>query len=164
MLCLQQLQVHTSAPTKEDRALLPNCDGRPADVLISNYIGGLHAALDVSVINPMQAQTISKAAEEPGHALHVRHTQKLKKYGDKCLAEGIKFCPVVCATMGAWHPEAASLLKRLGCSLARATGGEEGEVVRHFFSRLSVLLMRSNASLLLHRVPTTTRPEVDGYI
>ena len=152
------------APTKEDRALLPNCDGRPADVLISNYMGGLHAALDVSVINPLQAQTMQRAAAEPGYALQLRHQQKINKYADKCLAEGIKFCPVVCETSGAWHPEGAALLRRLGVSLARATGGEEGEVVHHLFSRLSVLLMKSNASLLLNRVPTTIRAEVDGYM
>ena len=152
------------APTKEDRALLPNCGGRPADIMINNYMGGLHAALDVSVINPLQAQTIQRASVEPGYALNLRHQQKMSKYGDKCLSEGIKFCPVVCETSGAWHPEGAALLKKLGVSLARATGGEEGDVVRHLFSRLSILLMRSNASLLLHRIPTTTRAEVDGYL
>ena len=151
------------APTKEDRALLPNCDGRPADVLISNYMGGLHAALDVSVINPLQAQTMQRAAAEPGYALQLRHQQKINKYADKCLAEGIKFCPVVCETSVAWHPEGAVLLRRLGVSPARATGGEE-EVVCHLFSRLSAFLMKLNALLLLHRVPTIVRTEVDGHM
>ena len=107
---------------------------------------------------------MQRAAAEPGYALQLRHQQKINKYADKCLAEGIKFCPVVCETSGAWHPEGAALLRRLGVSLARATGGEEGEVVHHLFSRLSVLLMKSNASLLLNRVPTTIRAEVDGYM
>ena len=101
---------------------------------------------------------------QPGSALNLRHQQRISIYRDRSLAEGIKFCPVVCETSGAWHPEGAALLKKLGVSLARATGGEEGEVVRHLFSRLSILLMRSNASLLLHRIPTTTRAEVDGYL
>ena len=130
----------------------------------SNSMGGLHAALDLSVINPLQAQTISRAAVEPGHALNLRHQQKLNKHGDRCLAEGIKFCPVVCETMGGWHPEASTLLKRLGVSLARAIVGDEGEVVHNFFGRLSILLMRSNASLLLHQVPTFTWAEEDGNL
>ena len=66
--------------------------------------------------------------------------------------------------MGGWHPEASTLLKRLGVSLARVTGGDEVEVVHHFFGRLSILLMRSNASLPLHQVPTFTRAEEDGNL
>ena len=70
----------------------------------------------------------------------------------------------MCETSGAWHPEREALPTILGVFLARATGGEEGEVVCHLFSRLSVLLMRSNASLLLHRVPSINRADVDGYM
>ena len=111
------------APTKEDRALLPNCDGRPADVLIGHFEAGLHAALDISVINPMQTATVNRAAVEPGFAANMRHEQKLAKYGDRCLAEGIKFCPIVCESTGRWHREAVSILKRIGQALARARGG-----------------------------------------
>ena len=57
------------APTKEDRALLPNFEERPADVMLKNFQGCLHAALDVSVINPLQALTVQRAAKEPGYAL-----------------------------------------------------------------------------------------------
>ena len=38
---------------KEDRALLPGCDGRPADVLIHNYMGGLH-------MQPLKSQSLTK--------------------------------------------------------------------------------------------------------
>ena len=63
--------------------------------MLKNFQGGLHAALDVSVINPLQALTVQRAAEEPGYALTLKHNQKWGKHGDRCLAEGIKFCPVV---------------------------------------------------------------------
>ena len=144
--------------------MLPNSAGRPADVMIGNFYGGLHAALDISVINPLQAATVQRAAVEPGYALRYRHDQKLSKYGDRCLAEGIQFCPVVCETTGSWHGEAEQTLRRLGQALARATGGDEKEVVSHMFGRLSVLLQRDNSMLLLNRVPTVTQPEVDGYL
>ena len=124
----------------------------------------MHAALDISIINPLQAATVNRASVEPGYALSYRHEQKLSKYGDRCLTEGIKFCPVICETTGAWHREAEQTLKRLGQALARATGGDEKEVVSHMFGRLSVLLQRDNAMLLLNRIPTVTNPEVDGYL
>ena len=132
------------APTKEDRALLPNTDNRPADVMVPNFIGGLHAGLDISVINSLQNQTVTRAATEPGYALTLRHQQKWAKYGDACLAEGIRFCPMIVEVLGGWHDEAAKLLKKLGQALARATGGEEEEVVRHLFGRLSILLQKDN--------------------
>ena len=53
------------APTKEDRALLPNSEGRPADVMLKNFQGGLHAALDVSVINPLQT-SLSRGLRSEG--------------------------------------------------------------------------------------------------
>ena len=56
-------------PTKEGRFLLQGSDQRPADVLIPNWAGGRDAALDVTVINPLQGPTVVGAAETPGHAL-----------------------------------------------------------------------------------------------
>ena len=94
----------------------------------------------------------------------MRHQQKMSKYDSKCLTEGIKFCPLVVETTGAWHSEAMKVLKRLGQALARATGGDEGEVVRHLLGRLSIILQRDNGTLLLNRIPTTTQPEVNGYL
>ena len=124
--------------------------------------GGLHAALDVSVINSLQAQTVDRAATEPGYALALRHRQKWAKYGEACLAEGIRFVPVIVESLGGWHEEAVRILKKLGLALARATGGDETEVIRHMFSRLSVLLQKDNATLMLHRIPTYVAAEIDG--
>ena len=76
---------------------------------------------------------------------------KLSKYKDRCLTEIIKFCPIVCETTGARHREAEKTLKRLGQALARATGGDEKEVVSHMFGRLSVLLQRDNGMILLEQ-------------
>ena len=62
------------------------------------------------------------------------------------------------------NEDAVKLLKKLGVALARATGGDDAEVVRHFFGRLSVLLMKDNGNILLNRIPTTVEPSVDGYM
>ena len=47
-------------------------------------------------------------------------------------------------------------------SLARQTGQEEGEAVRHLWGKLSLLLQRGNAAILANRVPAFPAPEVDG--
>ena len=41
------------APRKEENALLPGTNARPADVFIPNWTGGRDTALDVTVVSPM---------------------------------------------------------------------------------------------------------------
>ena len=151
-------------PTREDRALLPGVENRPADVLIPHWDGGRHAAIDVTVINPLQLLTLARAAEEPGYALGLRFQQKWAKYGELCRAEGIVFHPLPVETLGGWHESAVQVIRKLGLALARSTGQEEGEVVKHLFGRLSILLMKGNTTLLLNRVPTHPDPRVDGVL
>ena len=45
------------APQKEGCALLPGTDWRPADILIPRWEAGKDAALDVTVIHPLQDAT-----------------------------------------------------------------------------------------------------------
>ena len=53
-------------------------------------------------------------------------------------------------------------VKRLGSALARHTGQEESEAIRHVAQRLAVLLAKGNAALLLNCVPTYPSPDTDG--
>ena len=53
-------------PSRESRFLLPGQDRRPADVFIPSWAGGLDAALDVTVVNPLQTALVAGAAVTPG--------------------------------------------------------------------------------------------------
>ena len=53
-------------------------------------------------------------------------------------------------------------VKKLASAQARQTGEDQGVVTRHLYQRLSVLLTRGNAALLLNRLPTFARPDMDG--
>ena len=64
------------APLREERALLPGVEDRPADVLLPFFAGGRHCACDVAVVSPLQAQFIDRAGAEPGYALQQRLSQK----------------------------------------------------------------------------------------
>ena len=61
------------APTKEGRFLLPGQGEKPADIFIPRWVGGKDAALDVTVINPLQEAQVQGAASNPGHALAAAH-------------------------------------------------------------------------------------------
>ena len=50
------------SPVKEGRHLLPGANRRPADILIHSWDGGCDAALDVTVVHPLQTEFVSGAA------------------------------------------------------------------------------------------------------
>ena len=143
--------------------LMPKEPGLQAYTYIPLWApGGRDAALDVCIVSPFQQATLERGARESGFALQMRHQYKWAKYGEACRAEGIEFYPLPVETTGGWEEGAVALIKRLGKAMARASCQEEGEAVRHLFGRLSVLLMRANASMILNRVLHHTHPSING--
>ena len=140
------------APTKEGRFLLPGADRRPADVFIPHWAGGRDAALDVTVVNPLQEATVAGAATTPGYALTYAYDRKVRRAAEDCRRQGIAFLPMVVCSLGSWHGGAEREVKKLVASLARHTGQLEGELSRHIWGRLSCLLQRGNAAILSNTV------------
>merc|ERR1719427_2229477 len=93
------------APTKEDRALLPGTDARPADVFIPRWTHGKDTALDVTVVNPLQAALVAQAATTAGHALTYAYNRKRTGTGAACQREGMVFIPMPAETLGGWHEQ-----------------------------------------------------------
>ena len=138
---------------------MPGRDARPADLLIPRWEGGKDSALDVTVVSALQGAMVAGSAATDGFAVGKAFDRKIAKVGEACRQEGIAFIPVAADPLGGWHKVAAEQIKKLGSVLARHRGEEEQIEVRHLFQRLSLILMRGNASLLVNRVPTD---EVDG--
>ena len=149
-------------PTREDRALLPGSEARPADVLIPHWTGGRDTALDVTVVNPLQEKLVRQAATTPGHALTTAYNRKMAQAGEACRREGLVFIPLPMETLGGWHDQTVLQVKKLASAQARHNGEEQSVATRHLYQRLSVLLIRGNSALLLNRIPTFTSPEISG--
>ena len=113
------------APTKEGRFLLPGDDRRPADVFIPYWAGGRDAALDVTVVNPLQAATVGGAATTPGFALTYAHNRKMQGAAEDCRRQGIAFLPLAVESLGGWHAGAEKEVKKLAAAMARHTGQDE---------------------------------------
>ena len=92
----------------------------------------------------------------------MRRQQKGAKYGEACRAEGMTFQPMVVETCGAWEESAEQVIKKLGQALARATCQDDGEVTRHLYGKLSVLLQRDNVRMILNRVPVHPLASTNG--
>ena len=152
------------APVKEGRFLLPGQDARPADILIPGWSGGKDAALDVTVVSPLQQAMVRGASEVDGYALNEAFKRKVAKAGEPCRQQGISFIPLAADTFGGWHGVAAEQVQKLGRALARQSGEDEDQTVRHLFQKLSLLLMRGNSALLINRVPVVDiDPDVGGW-
>ena len=97
--------------------MLPGEGGRPADIFIPRWAAGKDAALDVTVVNPLQEALFHDAAATPGHALNVAHKRKLDKSWEQCRRQGIEFIPVAAECLGGWHATAVEQIKKLGSAL-----------------------------------------------
>ena len=144
------------------RALLPGNDRLPADVFLPGWSGGRDAALDVTVVHPLQDATRARAAAEPGYALTYAYNNKMRVTADLCDQQGISFIPIVAESTGGWHKVALEQFKKLGSALARHTGQEESETINHLLTRTSVLLQKGLSALLLNRVPGHPAPDIGG--
>ena len=76
-------------PRKEPAGLLPGSDHRPADVLLPFWANGIDAALDVSVVNPLQQQLAGQVASEEENGVQHTFNIKVGKYSERSEAEGI---------------------------------------------------------------------------
>ena len=79
------------------------------------------------------------------------HRGKMRKYGERCAAEGITFVPLAVDTFGGWHPPALAIIVRLGQQVASNVGREGQEVLRYLRQRLAVILVRDNVAMLCAR-------------
>ena len=131
-------------------------------MFLPNWSGGRDAAVDITVINPLQSSLVARTATEPGYALIYQYNKKWQKYVQICHENGIVFHPIPLETMGGFGGSSINLIKRLGQSLGRATGQDETETTQHLFGRLSIQLMKGNCSLLINRIPNFPDPSVDG--
>ena len=164
MLVLQQKKGMLFRLLNPRSAVCPQGEGgKPADVFIPRHAGGKDSALDVTVVNPLQAALVAQAAETPGHALAVAHKRKLDKSWQPCHEQGIVFLPLAVESLGAWHKTAISEIKKLGSSLARHRGEDETTTIRHLFQQLSIALVKGNAALLNNRNPSNGHQSDEAF-
>ena len=81
------------SPVKERRFLLPGVDRHPSKILISGWASGREAALDITVIYPIQQDTSAGASVTPGFSLNFRYSTKMTNSG---LQEGGDHLPAPC--------------------------------------------------------------------
>ena len=148
-------------PRKEAPALIPGALSRPADIYLPNWEGGRPAALDVTVISPLQRLTISGASSVAGHALQVAEERKRATHSEACREARVSFIPLAIETLGGWSQELQRLMKHISSLQALRLGLSRGDSFRHLAQRISITIWRGNAWLWASRLPAVAA-DVDG--
>ena len=151
------------APRKEIPALIPGSNSRPADVYLPIWERGASAALDVTVISPLQSLTINQSAVTQGHAITVARSRKFAAHGEACRGAGVVFIPLVVESLGGWCKESASVIARIARLQGHRLNNDIPDSVHHLFQRLSISLWKSNATMWANRA-TILPPAVDGVL
>ena len=101
---------------------------RPADILLRNWAGGRDVAVDLTIVQPLQASETPWSAERAKGFLRRKETAKNQKYEDPCRQEGWGFLPMAFSTWATAGPGAFDLLQRI---LRRAAAGADARTGRH---------------------------------
>ena len=151
-------------PLKEPDGLLPGSDDRPGDIVLPFWDNGRDVCLDVTVVSPQQAALVQQAAREGGGDAAVNHAfkAKMRKYEDRCAAEGLAFLPLAVDSYGGWHTRSLEALTKLGRQVARVVGKREDEAVMQLRQRAAVLHIRDSVEMIRSRSPNMVPAEIDG--
>ena len=87
---------------------------RPGDVYLPSFIAGQPAALDITIMSPLQASLISDKVRRCGFALPLAEDRKIGQYYQKCSDMGIPhFTPLALETFGELSKTTRKTLKRI---------------------------------------------------
>lgn len=125
---------------------------RPGDVYLPRWAGIQPAAIDVSVVNPLNAGVVSRAATDQGAAAAEAAERKCTKYAPYVAANNVSFIPFIMETFGGLGTDAIMFIKRLATQAARHRGSEYKTEKKHLFQKLSITLQRGIASMLISRM------------
>ena len=145
-------RAHLSVHLEVGHNLTPDhSNTRPADILIPHWCMGKPVALDLSVTSPLNPLTLLEAGVTAGAAAKATEERKLKANTGKCAVLGWVCVPVVAESYGAWGLMAMDFFSTLGSRLATSLGKSKSVVIHELYGRLSMNLVRANATAILSR-------------
>ena len=130
-------------------------------------LGVAMTLLWLCMAHPFSQDTLKQAALEEGFAAARREERKMIKYEKQQLAgntSSLSFTPLVFEHFGTWESEATNYLNKLA-RRSRDIEGFTNEVdFRGFWKKLSIILQRCNARVILHKLTRVFPGEEDENI
>ena len=143
------------SPMLETKSLLESSRRHPVTIVIPNLAHRSPAALDFTLTCPLQSTVIKRAAEEVMYACKLAEERLFAASSELCQKSGFDFLLLALETSCDFGSSATSFLtvlaKRCADKNLRARSAEKHQ----FFQRINLTVNRSNANMVLSRVPIT---------
>lgn len=124
---------------------------RPADILLPSWSLGKDAALDLTVVHPLNYENFQLASTTVESVTAAAEERKMETNGAKCASLNWKVIPMVVTTYGTWGKVAIQHIGRISNRLAIKTQQKVRDARNEMLCRLSLVLQRTNARSLLLR-------------
>jgi hypothetical protein len=136
-----------------DAAIDPLVPLRPADLLVPRFVEGREAAMDITIISPLQHSLVDKAAEDKNAVFAEGEKRKEKKYAALCATRDVVFIPLVATTYGGWSDRAMATFERIIAAEANNLHLPLASVRNNFYGQMAVAIARYTAWAILDRRP-----------
>jgi len=131
---------------------------RPGDVVIPNWSMGRTAAIDVTVIHPVQLNTIQMAVQSGTEPMEMAEEAKIIKYGEACASNELDFIPFGMSTYGGYGPSALKTLKVVTRRVTARSTLPPAVIATNIHQQFAVRLTKSISSSIIARDPCPPNP------
>ncbi len=126
---------------------------RPADIFIPVWTLGQPAAIDLTVVHPLNSEFLSNGASTAAETcLQAAEEWKHGANGKKCKELGWQCIPMAVTVYGVWGPEARITIQRVASRIAIREQRDCGEVLMATYQQLGIVLARCTARAILARL------------
>ena len=141
------------SPRVELLGLVQGGNQKPRDIFIAGWPMGRDTALDVTVVNLLEAKYLVEVGITMGAGLTGACRTKRGTAGPYIRGTGLSFQVMTFKSFSRWHEEALVVLKRIASILSRNNRQHGGQAVRHCTQWVVMALQKGVASILTHRLP-----------
>ena len=135
-----RVQVEVGSGLSQDHS-----NSRPADILVFDWDQGKPAALDLTVVSPLNANILKEAGMAAGAAAQAAEVRKHTANGQRCTNLGWSCIPLAVESYGAWGREAQMCFTLFATRLAVHNSSSKSKMIFERYSRLNLALTRSIA-------------------
>jgi hypothetical protein len=143
------------SPKKEVAGLIPCTKKRPGDIVIPRWHDGRTAAIDVTIISPLQQPFLLDTARAGGFASKIAEDAKVQKHGDDCKQHNLIFLPFAMECTGGYGPTASHFLEVIVKNTCDRRYEPAYMISNKIYQRMSFALQKEVARSLCRRGEST---------
>jgi len=122
---------------------------RPDGLTLIQWHGGRSLVWDVTVVSPLAATYVDRAATDAGTVADMAATRKTEKHST--LSSAYRFEPIAVENLGVFSSTTPNFISELGRRICVHT--RDARETSYLFQRISIMLQRFNSVLLHDTLP-----------